>query len=178
MFFSDVALGPMQAGSVTWRLGVCWTSATPRAARGGRHEPDRRRDRHLGQQVPLRLVATDHGDPRGRHGRQSQHRRRARLDAAFVTPPYPDWPSGLNGFIGAVTQALSRLNPGGPGRPEPTSAAAGGITRHYEYAADIAAGRRRRARPFRHPLRRADEVAFQMGTQANRALDYYFAPAT
>ena len=97
----------------------------------------------------------------------------------LVTPPYPDWPSGLNGVFGAVAQTLSRLNPG-VGRVDlnMTSAAAGGITRHYEYAEDL----RQDAVDSRvwsgiH-FRRADEVAFEMGTQVgNWALDRYFAPA-
>jgi hypothetical protein len=97
----------------------------------------------------------------------------------LVTPPYPDWPSGLNGVFGAASQSLSRLNPGA-GRVDLnlTSAAAGGITRHYEYAVDL----RQDAVDSRvwsgiH-FRRADEIAFEMGTQvANWALDHHFAPA-
>jgi hypothetical protein len=58
-----------------------------------------------------------------------------------------------------------------------TSVAAG-VTRHYDFAADI----RRDAVDARvfsgiH-FRTADEVAFVMGTQvANWALDHHFAPA-
>jgi hypothetical protein len=96
----------------------------------------------------------------------------------IVTPPYPDWPSGLNGVFGAAATVLTRLNADGTLDLKLTSVAAG-VTRHYEFAADI----RRDAIDARvwsgiH-FRTADEVAFAMGAQvANWALDHDFAPTS
>ena len=95
----------------------------------------------------------------------------------IATPPYPDWPSGLNGLIGAVSTALSRLNADGLVDLTLTSVAAG-VTRHYDFAADIQRDAID-ARVFSGiHFRTADEVAVAMGAQvANWALDHYFAPA-
>jgi hypothetical protein len=95
----------------------------------------------------------------------------------LVTPPYPDWPSGLCGVIGAVSTALSQLNADGRVDLSLTSAAAG-VTRHYDLAADIQHDAID-ARVFSGiHFRTADEVAIAMGTQvANWALDHHFAPA-
>ena len=95
----------------------------------------------------------------------------------LVTPPYPDWPSGLNGVIGAASTALSQLNADGRVDLNLTSAAAG-VTRHYDFAADIQRDAVD-ARVFSGiHFRTADEVAFVMGAQvANWALDHHFAPA-
>ena len=147
--------------------------------RRGRHERGRLGGRRLGRQVPLRMVAPDHRDSRGRHGRQSEHHRRARLDASprhaalSRLAERAEW-----GFRRRDADALAAE----PRRRRVdlniTSAAAGGITRHYEYAEDL----RQDAVDSRvwsgiH-FRRADEVAFEMGTQVgNWALDHYFAPA-
>ena len=94
----------------------------------------------------------------------------------LVTPPYPDWPSGLNGVIGAASTALSQLNADGRVDLNLTSAAAG-VTRHYDLAADIQRDAVD-ARVFSGiHFRTADEVAIVMGTQvANWALDHHFAP--
>jgi hypothetical protein len=95
----------------------------------------------------------------------------------LVTPPYPDWPSGLCGVIGAVTAALSQLNADGRVDLNLTSVAAG-VTRHYDIAADIQHDAID-ARVFSGiHFRTADEVAIAMGAQvANWALDHHFAPA-
>lgn len=95
----------------------------------------------------------------------------------LVTPPYPDWPSGLNGIIGAASTALSRLNADGRVDLNLTSTAAG-VTRHYDLAADIQRdGVDARVWSGIH-FRTADEVAIAMGAQvANWALDHHFAPA-
>jgi hypothetical protein len=93
------------------------------------------------------------------------------------TPPYPDWPSGLNGVIGAASTTLSRLNADGRTDLKLTSVAAG-VTRHYDLAADIQHDAID-ARVFSGiHFRTADEVAFAMGAQvANWAVDHHFAPA-
>ena len=95
----------------------------------------------------------------------------------IATPPYPDWPSGLNGLIGAASTVLSRLNADGRVDLTLTSVAAG-VTRHYDFAADIQHDAVD-ARVFSGiHFRTADEVAITMGAQvANWALDHYFAPA-
>jgi hypothetical protein len=94
------------------------------------------------------------------------------------TPPYPDWPSGLCGVIGAVSTALSRLNPDGRVDLTLTSAAAG-VTRHYDDAAlmqhDAIDARVWAGIHFRT----ADAVGVMIGTQvANWALDHHFAPTS
>lgn len=95
----------------------------------------------------------------------------------LVTPPYPDWPSGLCGVIGAVSTALSQLNVDGRVDLSLTSVAAG-VTRHYDLAADIQHDAVD-ARVFSGiHFRTADEVAIAIGAQvANWALDHHFAPA-
>jgi hypothetical protein len=180
-FFSDAALGPLQAGlrdHATRRLLDISNSARLFAAADmsiadaviavwdGKF--------HYGWWRPITAIreADTDGNPNttGVPG----------WTPFLVTPPYPDWPSGLNGVVGAATQTLSRLNPGA-GRVDLnlTSVNAGGITRHYEYAVDL----RQDAVDSRvwsgiH-FRRADDVAFDMGTQvADWALDHYFAPTT
>ena len=96
----------------------------------------------------------------------------------IVTPPYPDWTSGLNGVVGAASTALSQLSPDGLMDLNLTSVNAGGVTRHYDVAADIQHDAID-ARVFSGiHFRTADEVGATQGTQvANWALDHYFAPA-
>jgi hypothetical protein len=94
----------------------------------------------------------------------------------LVTPPYPDWPSGLNGVIGAASRALERLNPDGRVDLTITSVAAG-LTRHYDEGAAL----RQDAIDARvwsgiH-FRTADQAGAAIGIQvANWALDHFFAP--
>jgi hypothetical protein len=95
----------------------------------------------------------------------------------IVTPPYPDWPSGLTGGIAAVSTALSRLNPDGRVDLNITSVNAG-ETRHFDDAALIQA-QVIDARVWSGiHFRTADEVGAGMGVEvANWALDHYFGPA-
>ncbi len=93
-----------------------------------------------------------------------------------VTPPYPDWPSGLSAVIGATSTALSRLNADGLVDLTITSTAAG-VTRHYDdpdaFVRDVIDARVWSGIHFRT----ADEVGADMGVQiANWALDHHFAP--
>ena len=94
----------------------------------------------------------------------------------ITTPPYPDWPSGLNGIVGVTSTALTLLQ--GSVDLFLTSAAAGGVTRHYTSAAEMQKDAID-ARVFSGiHFRTADEVAVAMGTQvASYALSNYFAPA-
>jgi hypothetical protein len=93
----------------------------------------------------------------------------------LVTPPYPDWPSGLCSFVGAVTTALSRLNPDGTVDLILISPSAG--TRHYVDAATMQADAVSARVWSGIHFRTADQVSITIGTQvANFALDHYFAP--
>jgi len=94
-----------------------------------------------------------------------------------VTPPYPDYPSGLTANVGAVSGSLGRLLGGGRVDLNVTSTAAG-VTRHYGSASEL----NRDAIDARvwsgiH-FRTADEVGNMMGMQiADWGLDHYFRPA-
>ena len=93
----------------------------------------------------------------------------------ITTPPYPDWPSGLCGVVGAVTTVLTRLN--GMVDLSITSAAAG-ETRYFAFKDDLV-GPAVDARVWSGiHFRTADEVSIGIGTNvANYVLDRYFAPA-
>jgi hypothetical protein len=58
-----------------------------------------------------------------------------------VTPPYPDYPSGLTSIVGAMSRVVSRTIGGGRVDLNITSIAAGlpgpPLTRHYESAMDM-----------------------------------------
>jgi hypothetical protein len=91
-----------------------------------------------------------------------------------ATPPYPDWPSGLGGVIGALTTTLSRLNANGHVDLTVISPATG-ITRHYDDAAamqqDVISARVWSGIHFRT----ADQAGVNVGIQVgNWALDHYF----
>ena len=52
------------------------------------------RDRLLRREVPLRVLAADHGHPRRRHGRQRRDRRRPAWSPLLpATPNHPEYPS-------------------------------------------------------------------------------------
>jgi len=94
----------------------------------------------------------------------------------IVTPPYPDWPSGLSGVTGALSQAVSRLTANGVLDLDITSGATG-KTRHYDDPATI----QKEVIDARvwsgiH-FRTADHAGVSIGIRvANWALDHYFAP--
>ena len=94
----------------------------------------------------------------------------------IVTPPYPDYPSGLCNVFAAWSTALTRILGTDDIDLDITSTAAG-VTRHYDSAADLM----RDAIDARvwsgiH-FRTADVVAAEMGTQVGDwAMDHYFAP--
>jgi hypothetical protein len=178
LFFSDVGVGPLQAGLrdlVTRRVLDISDSARLFAAADlsmadaaiavwdGKF--------HYGWWRPITAIreADTDGNPRtaGVPG----------WTPLIGTPPYPDWPSGLCGVMGAASTALSQLNPDGRVDLKLTSVAAG-VTRHYDLAADIQHDAID-ARVFSGiHFRTADEVAIVMGAQvANWALDHHFAPA-
>ncbi len=92
------------------------------------------------------------------------------------TPAYPEWPSGLCSVIGAVSTALTRLNGDGVLDINITSAAAGGVTRHYATKEELTEEADARVWSGVH-FRTADEVSIGTATQvANWTLDHYFQP--
>jgi hypothetical protein len=94
----------------------------------------------------------------------------------IVTPPYPEWPSGLTSVIGALSTTLARLNADGRVDLNITSAAAG-VTRHYDDAAVIQQDAVDARVWSGIHFRTADEVSIGIGTQvANWTLDHYLAP--
>ena len=178
LFFSDVGIGPLQAGlrDLVTRRGLDISDSarlfaavdmsiadTVIAVWDGKF--------HYGWWRPITAIreADTDGNPNttGVPG----------WTPLLVTPPYPDWPSGLNGVIGAASTVLSQLNANGLVDLNLTSTAAG-VTRHYDIAADIQQDAID-ARVFSGiHFRTADEVAIVMGTQvANWALDHHFAPS-
>jgi len=100
-------------------------------------------------------------------------------DPLVITPPYPDYPSGLTATVGALSRVLSREFGHSRVDLNITSVAAGlpgpPITRHYEFAAelnqDVIDARVWSGIHFRT----ADVVGSAMGRKvANWALDHYF----
>jgi hypothetical protein len=99
----------------------------------------------------------------------------------LVTPPYPDYPSGLCSIVGVLSRVLSRMLGGGRVDLNVTSIAApppaAPVTRHYELASDL----NRDVIDARvwggiH-FRTADVVSSGIGTRiGDWALDHYFAP--
>jgi hypothetical protein len=94
----------------------------------------------------------------------------------LATPPYPDYTSGLNSFMGAATRAMSGVLGLGGGRIDVNITVAG-TTRHYEFASQLnqdAVDARVWAGIH---FRTADQVAIEAGTQVGDwALDHYFQP--
>ena len=93
------------------------------------------------------------------------------------TPPYPDWPSGLSGVVGAISATLSRLNAGG--RVDLTiHSPATGITRHYDDGDDLQQDVIHARVWSGIHFHTADVVGAAMGVEVgNWALDHYFAPS-
>jgi hypothetical protein len=120
-------------------------------------------------------VASDHGDREAGTDGNDATAAVPGWTRLTTMPPYPDWPSGLNGIFGVTSTALTLLQ--GSVDLYLTSQAAG-ITRYYTSAAAIQKDAID-ARVFSGiHFRTADEVAAAMGTQvASYALGHYFAPA-
>jgi hypothetical protein len=178
MFFSDVGVGPLQAGLrdlASRRLLDISDSARLFAAVDVGMADSAiavwNAKFHYGWWRPITAIreADTDGNPRtvGVPG----------WTPLLVTPPYPDWPSGLNGVFGAAATALTRLNADGRVDLNLTSVAAG-VTRHYDLAAQLQ-NDAIDSRVFSGiHFRTADEVAFDMGAQvASWALDHHFGPA-
>jgi hypothetical protein len=93
-----------------------------------------------------------------------------------VTPPYPDYTSGLNSVVGAVTRTLSGILGLGPDRIDANITVAG-TTRHYEFASQLNQDAIDARVWSGIHFRTADVVAIETGTQVGDwALDNYFQP--
>jgi hypothetical protein len=97
----------------------------------------------------------------------------------LVTPPYPDYTSGLCGVIGSASRALSHILGGGRVDLNITSAAAGlpglPVTRHYEFASELNADVIEARIAGGLHFRTADVVAGRLGAKvADWALDHEF----
>ncbi len=91
-------------------------------------------------------------------------------------PPYPDYTSGLNSIVGAVTRAMSGTLGLGGGRID-VNVTVAGVTRHYEFATqlnqDAVDARVWSGIHFRF----ADLAGIETGTQVGDwAVDNYFQP--
>jgi hypothetical protein len=179
LFFSDIAIGPVQASlrDLVTRRGLDISASARLFAAVDMSLADAviavwDAKLYYGWWRPITAIqlADDDGNPEttGVPG----------WEPLIVTPPYPDWPSGLSGGIGALSTALSRLNPDGRVDLNITSVNAG-ETRHFDDAALIQA-QVIAARVWSGiHFRTADEVGADIGVKvANWALDHYFAPAT
>ena len=152
LFFSDTGIGPLQAGlrDLVTRRGLDISDSARLFAAVDLSIADTSIC-GLGRQVPLRMVAPDHRDPRGRYRRQSQYRRSSRMDSA---PRH----AALSGLAersewrhrcrqhGPLTAERGR-----PGRPEP-HVRRGGSHAALRLCRRHPARRGRRARLLRHSL--------------------------
>ena len=110
------------AGSLAgWPPASTWASSTARAFSRALSGRGRRPDQLLERQILLAVLASDHGDPRGRHRRHPGNRGRPELAAAvrpaipvfnpspLFTPPLPDHPSGHGCATAAFTHTLKNF---------------------------------------------------------------------
>ena len=178
LFFSDVAIGPLQAGlrDLATRRALDISDSARLFAAVDLSMADAVIAVWDGK-LHYGMVASDHSDPRGRYRRQSQHRRSSRMDSAPCHAALSGLAKRSERLIGAAITALSQLNADGRVDLNLTSVAAG-VTRHYDFAADIQQDAIDARVYSGIHFRTADEVAIALGTQvANWALDHYFAPA-
>jgi hypothetical protein len=99
----------------------------------------------------------------------------------FVTPPYPDYTSGLTSVVGSSGRALSRILGNGRVDLNITSIAAGQggppVTRHYELASTLNADAIDARMYLGIHFRTADAVGNQLGaTVADWVMDHEFQP--
>jgi hypothetical protein len=182
LFFSDIAIGPMQAAlrDLALRRGLdisdsarLFAAADLSATDSGIAAWDGKF--HYGLWRPItaiRLAGDDGNDATAAD---------PAWESLINTPPYPDYPSGLCNLMGAVGRSLTRVLGDGTIDLNITSVAAGSpgapLTRHYATAGDL----NRDAIDARvwagiH-FRTADVIASQMGTEVGDwALDHYFQP--
>jgi hypothetical protein len=93
-----------------------------------------------------------------------------------ATPPYPDYTSGLNSFMGAVTRTMAGILNLGGGRID-VNITVSGTTRHYEFASQLNQDAVDARVWSGIHFRTADVVGIRTGTQVGDwALDNYFQP--
>jgi hypothetical protein len=92
------------------------------------------------------------------------------------TPPYPDYNSGLNSSMGALTRALTGVHQLGTDRIDLNITVAG-VTRHYEFASQLKQDAIDARVWSGIHFRTADVVGFRTGEQVGDwAVDNYFQP--
>jgi len=182
LFFSDIAIGPMQAAlrDLTLRRGLdisdsarLFAAADLSASDSGIAAWDGKM--HFGLWRPItaiRLAGDDGNDATAAD---------PAWESLINTPPYPDYPSGLCNLMGAVSRSLTRVLGDGTIDLNITSVAAGTpgspLTRHYATAAELNKDAIDARVWSGIHFRTADVVASQMGTKiADWALDHYFQP--
>jgi hypothetical protein len=139
LFFSDIAFGPLQAGfrDLVTRHGLnisdsarLFAAVDMSIADGAIATWDAKF--HYGWWRPITAIQLGDddtnpdttGDPT--------------WEPLLVTPPYPDYSSGLSSVMGATGRALARVLGLGGGRIDLNlTSAAAGVTRHYEFAAQL-----------------------------------------
>jgi hypothetical protein len=180
LFFSDVAIGPLQAAfrdlaarrvmdiDDTARM---FAAVEVSIADGAIATWDAKF--HYGFWRPITAIqlAADDGNPDTAPD--------ASWEPLLITPPYPDYTSGLCSVMASAGRTLSRILGGGRVDLNITSTAAGlpgpPLTRHYEFASDLNRDAIE-ARIFGGlHFRTADENATRLGTKvADWALDHQF----
>jgi hypothetical protein len=95
----------------------------------------------------------------------------------FTTPPYPEYPSGFNGYAAAVSRALEDVFHTQQLQLTLTSTAVPGVQRHYDTGRalrqDVVDGRMLLGIHFRF----GDTAARDMGVRlTDWTLDHYFQP--
>lgn len=175
LFFSDIGVGPLQASlrDLVTRRGLDISDSARLFAAVDLSLADTAgavwdAKYYYGWWRPVTAIQVDDGDPNTVAVPDWTPR--------IVTPPYPDYPSGLSGIIGALSTSLTLL---GGGVDLFITSAAAGVTRHYTTAAkiqqDVIDARVWSGIHFRT----ADEVGVAMGTRvATWALAHHFAPTT
>ncbi len=94
----------------------------------------------------------------------------------LATPPYPDYNSGLNSSMGALTRALTGVHRLGGDRIDVNITVAG-VTRHYEFASQLNQDAVDARVWSGIHFRTADVVGIRTGTQiGDWAVDNYFQP--
>jgi hypothetical protein len=182
MFFSDVAIGPLQGAlrDLATRRGLdistsarMFAAAALSAADATIAAWDGKVFYHWWRPITAIRLAADDGNPDTVPD--------ATWESLLINPPYPDWPSGLCNVMGAITGSLNRVLGDGTIDLNITSVAAGlpgpPLTRHYATSADLLTDAINARVWLGIHFRTADVVAAQMGTQiSNWALDHYFKP--
>ena len=178
LFFSDIAIGPVQAGlrDLATRRGLDISDSARLLAAADMSLADAvisvwDGKFHYGWWRPITAIrlADDDGNP--------QTSGVSTWEPLVVTPPYPDWPSGLSGAIGVLSTVLPRLSSDGQVDLYITSMNAG-ETRHFVdpglFQQAVIDARVWSGIHFRTADVEGCAIGIQVG---NWALDHYFAPA-